>query len=392
MSGPSPSTRRALLIAGIALIALNLRPAIASVGPLIGDIREATGLSNAALGLLTSLPLLGFGLVSALTPVFTRRLGIEGTLALALLGIGIGAGLRAVPSVALLFVGTALFGAAIALGNVLLPALVKRDFPDRSGPMTSLYSSGIGLGAALAAGASVPLASAVGWRMSLGAWGLLALATLVLWAPLVRGQILTRPRRSVLASLANLGRSSLAWQVALFMGLQSLTYYVILAWLPDLLQTRGLSPADAGWLLSINQAMGIVGSLAVPVWAARRADQRGLIWALIALEGLALVGLLVPSLGPAVVWVSILGAVLGGSFGLSLLLLVLRAATAEGATELSGMAQSVGYLVAATGPAIFGWLYDLGGGWTAPLAFLGAVLLGKLAVGLGAGRPGTIGD
>lgn len=388
----SSSVRRALLVAGIALVALNLRPALAGVGPLVGDIREATGLSNAALGLLTSLPLLGFGLISALTPVLTRRLGIEGTLALALLGIAVGAGVRAVPSVPLLFAGTALFGAAIALGNVLLPALVKRDFPDRSGPMTALYSSGIGLGAALAAGLAVPLAASIGWQGSLGAWGLVALATLAVWAPLVFRQPNAKPRRSVLASLASLARSPLAWQVALFMGLQSLTYYVILAWLPDLLQTRGAGPAEAGWLLSLNQAMGIAGSIVVPIWAARRDDQRSLVWILIVLEAVALAGLVVPGFGPASVWVSVLGAVLGGSFGLSLLLLVLRARSAQGATELSGIAQSVGYLVAATGPAIFGGLYDLAGGWTVPLGFLGVVLIAKLAVGLGAGRPGTVGD
>lgn len=381
---------RVMLVVGIALVSLNLRPALAAVGPLVADVRAATGLTNAALGLLTTLPLLGFGLASAATPWFTRRLGLEGTLALALVGIAVGAGVRAVPSTALLFAGTALFGVAIALGNVLLPALVKRDFPDRSGPMTALYSSGIGLGAALAAGVSVPLAAAVGWRGALSAWGLFALLALAVWAPLAARQRPAEPRRGVWEGLRHLARSRRAWEVALFMGLQSLTYYVVLAWLPDLLQTRGLSPEAAGGVLAVNQAAGIAGSIAVPIWAATRDDQRGMIWALAALEALALAGLAVPAMGAAWVWAAALGVVLGGTFGLSLLLLVLRATDADGAAELSGMAQSAGYLVAATGPPVFGGLYDWSGGWTAPLVFLAVVLVAKTWIGTGAGRPGTV--
>lgn len=389
----SPSTRtvrRGLLVLGVVLIAANLRPALASVGPLVGAIRGATGLSNAALGVLTTLPLLAFGIVSTLTPFVTKRIGVEGALAATLVLVGVGTAVRSVPSVALLYLGTALFGIGIALGNVLLPTLVKRDFPDRSGSMTGLYSSVMGLGAAAAAGTSVPLAASLGWRGSLAFWAVPAVVGLVVWLPQLKGSLRTKPRRSVGAALSSLGQSRLAWEIAIFMGLQSLTFYVILAWLPDLLQSRGLSAAEAGWLLALSQAVGIAGSAVVPAWASKRDDQRSIIVGLGLLEAVAIGGLFLPNALYATVWVSLLGFVLGGTFGLALLFLVLRTPDAETATELSGMAQSAGYLLAATGPAGFGWLHDLTHGWTLPLLLLLGMVAAKVAVGLGAGKPAVI--
>lgn len=379
-----------LLIAGVVLVAVNLRPSLAGVGPLVADIRAATSLSNTALGLLTTLPLLAFGVVSPLTPRVTRRVGIEGALAAALLLIGIGTAVRAVPSVALLFGGTALLGVGIALGNVLLPALVKRDFPERSGPMTSLYSSTMSVGATAAAGISVPLAAALGWRGALGVWALPAAVALGVWSMRMKGRAIHGVSRGGGASLRALGRSPLAWQIALFMGLQSLTFYVVLAWLPDLLQDRGLGAAEAGWMLALSQATGVVGSVAVPLWAGRLDDQRRIVWTLAALEAAALGGLFLPGGLLAALWVSLLGIVLGGTFGLALLLLVLRAANAETATVLSGMAQSVGYLVASVGPTLFGFLHDRTRGWTIPLLLLVVVLIAKAVAGFGAGKPGQV--
>jgi CP family cyanate transporter-like MFS transporter len=382
---PDRGSRRWLLVLGIALVALNLRPAIASVGPLVADIRAATGLPNPALGLLTTLPLLAFGFLSAFASVLSRRVGMERAVAIGLVLIGGGTALRAAPSVAALYTGTLLLGVGVALGNVLLPALSKRHFPSRSGGITSLYSSMMGLGATAAAGLSVPIAVAFGWRGSLGIWVLPAVVALVVWVP----QILRRPTNDRLRrglGLGRLGRSPLAWQIALFMGLQSLTFYVVVAWLPDLLQSRGMTEAAAGGLLALSQATGVVGTAVVPIWAGRVRDQRPIVWALGILEAVGWVGLLVPGLGLEAVWVSLLGFILGGTFGLALTLLVLRSADAESAGELSGMAQSVGYMVAAAGPPIFGWLYDVSGGWTIPLWFLVVVLAGKLVAGLPAGR------
>jgi MFS transporter, CP family, cyanate transporter len=191
-------------------------------------------------------------------------------------------------------------------------------------------------------------------------------------------------------TFAVLGRSLLAWQVALFMGFQSLTFYVLVAWLPDLLQSRGVSDAAAGGLLALSQAMGMVGSAVVPVWAGATRDQRAIIWWLALLEAVGLVGLALFGDTLAWLWVSLVGFVLGGTFGLALILLVLRAGDAETTGRLSGMAQSVGYLIAASGPPVFGWLHDVTDGWRVPLAFLVAVLVAKLVSGLPAGRPGTV--
>ncbi len=382
---------RALLVAGIVLVALNLRPALAAVGPLVAAMRDDTGLSNTALGLITTLPLLAFGLVSALTPVATRRLGVEGALGLALALIAGGILVRSIPGTALLFGGTVVLGVGIALGNVLLPSLVKRDFSDRVGPMTSLYSSAMGVGATLAAGASVPLMAATGgWRVALGAWAVLAVVGLVVWAPQISRRAPVVPRGSVLASLKDLGRSRIAWAVALFMGLQSFTFYVILAWVPDLLQARGLSAEEAGWMLALSQGTGIAGSALVPLWAGRRTNQVAAIAALMLIEGIGIAGLMMPGTALAGLWVGGIGFALGGSFGLSLLLIALRAADAETSAELSGMAQSVGYLVAATGPAVVGALHDATSGWTVPLLSLVAVLVVKTVAGVLAGREGIV--
>lgn len=384
--------QRGLLIAGILLIAVNLRPALAGVGPLIADIRAATGLSNTALGLLTTLPLLAFGLVSTFTPLVTRRLGIEGTLGGVLLLLTMGILMRVLPSTALLFGGTLLLGTAIAFGNVLLPGIVKRDFEGKSGLMTSLYASAMGLGAALAAGVSVPLATdaGLGWRGSLGVWAVPAVIAFVVWLPQLRSHTVPRSAQRLGQSLKELGRSGLAWSVALFMGLQSLTFYVILAWLPEILHSRGLEAGYAGWMLALSQGAGILGTLLVPLWAERMDDQRKIVWTLVVLEGISLLGLLQADTTLAPLWVSVIGFALGGSFGLALLLIVLRTRDTETAMGLSGMAQSVGYLLAATGPALFGLMYDLSGAWTVPLLSLFVLGAIKLSMGLVAGRPGCV--
>ena len=385
-------SKNILLITGILFIAINLRPALASVGPLIEDIRAATGLSNTMLGVLTTLPLLMFGVVSTLTPLFTRRFGIGGTLlgAMALLAIGIG--IRSLAWVPALYFGTFLFGIAIAFGNVLLPGLTKRNFASNSGFITSLYSSIMAVGASLAAGVSVPLAydAGLGWRGSLAVWSILALIAFFVWIPQVARLTRARARQGYLDAMKNLGKSSLAWKVALFMGLQSMTFYVILAWLPAILQGRGYDPSFSGWMLSLSQATGILGSLVIPILAGKRRDQRGIVWGLMVVEIIGIIGLLLPDLGWVALWVSLIGFVLGGTFGLALLFIVLRSHNAESATELSGMAQSIGYLVAATGPIIFGSIFDFSGSWTYSLILLLAVAGLKLIMGLGAARPGKV--
>lgn len=390
--GQATTRNKALLIAGIILIAINLRPALAGVGPLIGAIRDTTGLSNTMLGLLTTLPLLAFGVISMFTSIFTRRFGIEGTIAGALTLLTIGITLRVIPSNLALFGGTLILGIAIAFGNVLLPSLVKRDFPEKTGLMTSIYSSMLGVGAAAAAGISVPLADDLnlGWRWSLGIWAVLSLTALIIWLPQLSRQTIPRHARSFKKSMNDLGHSKLAWNVALFMGLQSLAFYVILAWLPEILQDRGIDATTAGWLLSLSQGTGVLGTLIIPIWAEKIDDQRLMVWFLVILELLSLIGLMIPESFLVGLWASLIGFSLGGSFGLALLFIVLRTRTTETATELSGMAQSVGYLLAATGPTLFGALHDLTSGWLIPLSLLFAVALMKISTGLVAGSPENV--
>lgn len=377
-----------LLIAGIIFIAINLRPALASIGPLVEDIRATTGLSNTLLGLLTTLPLIAFGVVSTLTPLFTKRFGIGGTLLGAMFLLTAGIAIRYVDWVPALYVGTALLGIAIALGNVLLPSLTKRNFSENSGFMTSLYSSFMALGAATAAGISVPLAEAygLGWRGALLVWGIPALLAFFIWMPQVSKLTKSSSTRSFIEAMKKLGSSRLAWNVALFMGLQSMVFYIILAWLPVILQDRGFDAAFAGWMLSLSQATGIIGSLIIPYLAGKLNNQRSIVTILVLVEVISLTGILFPELGPIALWVSLLGVVLGGTFGLALLFLVLRSKDTEGATELSGMAQSVGYLVAATGPMLFGGIFDLTQNWDYALIFLFLIAGLKLYMGLGAGK------
>lgn len=381
-----------LLLVGILFIAINLRPSLAAVGPLINHIGEATGLSNSMLGLLTTLPLIGFGVVSTLTPLFTRRFGIEGTLLGAMLMLVIGIGIRSLGGIFMLYFGTLLLGIAIAFGNVLLPGLTKRNFSSNSGFITSLYSSIMAVGASLAAGISVPLADnyGLGWRVSLGVWAILALIAFFVWLPQLSSLKKSEEKRSFLKAMKSLGQSRLAWKIALFMGLQSLTFYVVLAWLPAILQSRGYDAEYSGWMLSLSQAAGILGSLIVPTWGGKKNDQRSIVWLLIIVEVIGIVGLLFPQLGFVPVWVSFIGFVLGGTFGLALLFLVLRSKDTESATELSGMAQSIGYVIAATGPIIFGSIFDFTGNWTYSLLLLIFFAACKLYTGLGAAAYGKV--
>src|SRR5215211_2537401 len=183
-----PRFRSFLFVLGILLLAANLRPALTGVAPLIGEIRADTGISNGAAGLLTTLPLLAFALLSPVAPRVARRFGLEGVLLASLLVLAAGILLRWVGTVAALFLGTAILGAAIAFGNVLMPGLVKREFSEKAGLMTSIYSTALAISAAIAAGASFPIANqtGIGWRASLALWALLALVAAVAWLPQLR--------------------------------------------------------------------------------------------------------------------------------------------------------------------------------------------------------------
>ena len=370
----------------IVLAALNLRPGVVAVSPLLGEILAEEGLSATAGGVLTTLPVLCFGLLAPVAPVLARRLGLERALFGSLLLLCAGFALRLVPGVGALLGGTLAVGCAIGLGNVLLPALIKRDFADRVGLMTGLYSMALSGGAALAAGLTVPIATATGadWRVTLASWGLLAAVGAVIWAPRAlragsRTAAPLRPAGAAAGAARSVWRSPLAWAVTVLMGTQSLSFYATNAWLPEIFVAGGRSVAAGGWLLALTNLLGIVGSFVAPVLAGRMRRQRAIGVGLVALIGTGLLGLVLAP-GVAVVWVVLLGLGQGGGIALALTLMALRTEDAARTSELSGMAQSAGYVLAACGPLGLGVAHDVTGSWTVPLALLlGAALVQGVA-------------
>ena len=384
--------RRLLIAAGIVLTAASLRGALVAVGPLIGDIRAALDLTAAEAGLLTTVPLLAFASLSFLSAPIARRAGAERTLAVSVALIVTGVLLRSAGSTAAAFGGTALFGAGIAACNVLLPAVVKREFPTRSGTMTSTYLTVMLATAGVAAATAVPLADAgLGWQGALAVTGgAPAVLALIAWLPqLDRG---ARPAPVQAAHVpARLWRSALAWQVTVFMGLQSMVFFCLVAWLPDLLQEQGLAASSAGVVLGVVQAASLVSSMTVPVLAARAEDQRVLVTLSTAICLAAVGGLLVDDGSFALLWAALIGLGTGSYLSLALTFFVVRTRSGREAAALSGMAQSIGYGLAAAGPPLLGLGRDAAGSWTLPLVAVLAVTAAAGAAGLGAGRSRTVG-
>lgn len=381
-----------LLVAGIILLAINLRPSLTSVGPLISVIRADTHISDGLAGLITTLPLLAFAALSPLAPRLAHRWSIEVVLMISLLVLTLGIVLRSIPPIGALFVGTVILGSAIALMNVLLPSLIKRDFPHHAGLMTSVYSSVMNASASLAEGISVPLALglSIGWRGSLLCWAGLATLAALVWLPQLRFRHLAAAPPEGVRALRDLWRSPLAWQVTLFMGLQSLIFYVTITWVPTVLIDEGMSSTAAGLMLSLNQFVSIFASLVMPVLATRLHGQRLLVVVASVSSLAAIAGLWLTGSYLAALWMVLLGLGAGACISLALVFLILRAPDAHISAELSGMAQSIGYLLAAVGPILFGLLYDWTHSWTIPLLLLIVIALVMLVVGLGAGRDAVI--
>lgn len=388
-SSTSSSRRLTLLAAGIVLTGLNLRIAVASVPPIIEELERELGLSATAAGVLTAAPVLCFGALAPAAPMLARRLGAERVLLLTLAPILIGVLGRAAGSTFALFAGTLLAGAGVAVANVIVPSVVKGRFDRGMGLVTGLYVAALTGGAAFAAGLTVPFERSLGWETALALWALpAALAVLVLGAAVTRSPASVIPRAEEGGLRALLG-DRLAWQVTLYMGLQSLVFYAGLAWLPSILRDAGYSAGAAGTLLALYAFGGIPTSLVIPVLAAKLQDQQLLAAGVTVLEAVALAGLLVAP-GAAVAWVTLFALGQGGAIGLALTLMSLRAPNPRRAAELSGMAQAIGYSLAAIGPFAIGALHDWSGDWDVPLIALLLVSLPLLAVGVAAGRAGVV--
>jgi CP family cyanate transporter-like MFS transporter len=382
----------AIRLVGILAIALLLRPSVAGVGPIIDDIQDGLGLPGAAISLLTAVPVLCFGFGSVLGPAFARWFGVDVslTVALGLLAVALLVRVSGWPGgPGLLFAGTTLSGLSIAVMNVLLPRLVKQDFPSRAGLVTGLYTSMLGLAAAVSALVAVPLKSwtGQGWRGSLFVWGLVGVVAFVIWSPqLLNAHREAAPVDSPDQPRISLLRNKVAIALTGFMGLQSLGFYVCLAWLPSLLRDSGYSETAAGAYLSILTGLGVPLSIIVPLLAVRAPDQRFYAVGTTALVFAGFLGLLLAPNTGTLIWVILLGIGTASTFPLTLLMIVLRASTPQIAGQLSAMAQGFGYLICAIGPFTVGVLHDAFDSWRPALVLL-LVLVGlQAAVGWVAGR------
>ncbi|WP_433363079.1 MFS transporter [Actinoplanes sp. CA-142083] len=376
--------RPALILAGLLLVAANLRAGITTVGPVLEEIQADLGLSSLTASVLISLPLVAFAVVSPVAPALARRLGLERALGSGLAVLAVGLVVRSLPGQTLLWAGTALLGVAIAVLNVVLPALVKRDFPQRIGQVTGAYSAVQSSFAALAAGLAVPVASwtSAGWRLPLGMWAGLAVIGLAVLAPQLRRHTVAPEVR---VEVARPWRSALAWQVTAFMALQSTGYYIFITWLPSIENNAGISTTTAGVHQLLLNAFGIAGSITCSTLIGRFRDQRllGVVAPLLFMS--SAIGILVAP-GLSAVWSSMAGIAGGASIVLALSFFGLRTANHSQAAALSGMAQSVGYLVAAAGPIAVGALHDVTGSWTPALVTV--IVMDVVLVGFGylAGR------
>jgi MFS transporter, CP family, cyanate transporter len=375
---------------GVILLALNLRALVVAVSPLLDMIRADTGLSAGAAGLLTTVPVLCFGVLAPLAPRLGRSLGLEPALLLTMVMITAGAAVRLLPPIAALLAGTVLIGAGIALANVLLPGLIKRDFPHKVGLMTGLYTMTLSAAPALAAGLSVPLAQAtgLGWRPVLAAWGVLAVVAIIVWLPQVRRhtRVSAAEARAAEHPVRGLWRNRVAWTVTLFMGLQSMTYYTLVAWLPTLLVDAGMSEQAAGLMLSLASVVAIAGAFVAPVLASRMRRRAVIVVVSTGLYAVGLAGLWIDPVGGSYVWMVLIGLGVGTAISLALLYIVQRAPDTRHTAQLSSMAQSVGYVLAAFGPLVLGVVHEATGGWTIPLLLLIVALVPQALNGVLAGR------
>lgn len=385
----TPGAVALVVFVGVVLVAANLRASLTGVGALLPAIQRDSGLNGTAAGLLAALPLLGFAAASPLVRPAARALGGRRLLMVALAVVAVGTALRSVPGAAVLFIGTVVLSAGIAVCNVLLPSIVKASVaPEQIGRVTGTYVTVMGAVAAVSSGVAVPLSVALpgGWRAALGLWGVLAVVAFVFvlssgFASTVRGSSTAR----AVEPPVRVWSSGLAWQVALFTGLQSVVFYTMISWLPSIVRASGTGADVAGWQLFVFQAAGLVTSSVLPVLTRRRRDDRVVA---AAASLLCAVGFAMLLLAPQSAWAAavLIGFGGGACIVLALSFQTLRVPDPASAGALAGMAQTVGYLVAAAVPFALGLLHDRTGSWTPALVVMVALGLLQAAVGLGAGR------
>ncbi|MEE1930638.1 MFS transporter [Streptomyces sp. TRM 70351] len=392
----SPWTLR-LVAAGLVLAALNLRPAVSGLGPLLEEVRTALHMSGTVAGLLTSVPSLCFAVFGGLAPRLARRFGPAAVVLAGMAAVTAGLALRPLAGgTAVFLLTTALALGGIAVSNVLMPVIVKRWFPGRVGTMTGLYSMALSLGTAAAAALTVPALRALNgdWRTGLGLWAALAALAVVPWAAVLlrdRAGRHARPGGPAERAAARPGvpvrvtRSTTAWALGCFFGLQATAAYVILGWLPQIFRDAGLPASTAGVLLAVTMGLGVPLSFVLPRVAARLSHQGPLV-VLLGLCGLGgYAGLWIAPAAGAWAWAVLLG-VSNCAFPLVLTMIGMRSRTSTGVGQLSAFVQGTGYLISIPGPLLVGVLHERSDGWHAPLALMAALMAVQLGVGLLAGR------
>ena len=387
-----------LVIVGIVLAALNLRPAITSLGALLEEVRVGLHMSGSVAGVLTSVPPLCFAIFGIAAPRLARRFGPGAVVCAGMAAIATGLLIRPFAG------GTAGFLAAsvlalmgIAVSNVLMPVIVKRYFPDRVGSMTGLYSMALALGTSVAAAATVPMTQALGgsWQVGLGVWAVLAVLAVLPWIGLAgdRGadaRSVARPGAEQ-SPAPRVTRSRTAWALGCFFGLQATGAYITMGWMPQIFRDAGVSAGTAGVLLAVTMVMGVPLAFVIPRLATRMKTQGPLVVAL-GLCGLTgYTGLFFAPAAGAWAWALLLG-ISNCAFPLALTMIGMRSRTGAGVVRLSAFAQSTGYLISIPGPLLVGVLYQHSGGWELPIALMAGLIVPQIAVGVLAGRDRTIED
>lgn len=384
-----------ILLTGIILVATNLRAPITSVGPVVPQIQNALRLSNTLAGLITTIPLLAFALLSPVASKLAEKWRIENLLWAAIWAIGLGLLIRASSNTALLFTGAALVGCGIAFGNVLVPPFIKHRFPRKIGLVTGIYSVAMNITASLASGFSIAIGhwTGQGWKGSIGVWLIFSLIAIAFWIPQLKRRADEAPAdRS--AARQGLGtsmlRSRLAWYITIFMGLQSLLFYCCVAWLPVVLQDWGMASGASGWALSFIQFTQLPVVFVGPIIAGRLKNHTPLLWFIggtLALSLLLIIGWRTQFIIPAVI---LFGLGTGLAFSVVMMWFVVRTGTTRDAARISGMAQSFGYALAAVGPPLFGALYDWAGNWETPFFLLVAATIVLYITGIKVAKPQLI--
>ncbi|MFJ1601702.1 CynX/NimT family MFS transporter [Streptomyces sp. NPDC088261] len=386
-----------VVVAGLVLAALNLRPAITSLGPLLEDVRGGLHMSGTVAGVLTSVPPFCFAVFGFTAPRLARRFGPGAVVCSGMVAITAGLLIRPFTSGTPAFLAaSALALMGIAVSNVLMPVIVKRYFPDRVGTMTGLYSMALALGTAFAAAATVPMTEALGgsWRVGLGVWAVLAALAVLPWTALVRDRgaaAATSPATAPGARGLSLVRSRTAWALACYFGIQASGAYITMGWMPQVFRDAGLSAGTAGLLLAVTMVMGVPLAFVIPRLATRLKNQGPIAVALGLCGVTAFTGLLLAPASGAWLWAVLLG-ISNCSFPLALTMIGMRSRSGAGVVRLSAFAQSTGYLMSIPGPLLIGVLYQNTGGWGLPLAIMGGFLVPQMVAGVIAGRDRTIED